>query len=165
MDTQSALTTDVDVTLPTPQVDQLRFLQRISRGDTFFEACEYCEVDRLVVEEWKKDKTFTRRLSLAMEDAADLLEKEARRRAVDGIEKGVYFKGEKCDTEVQYSDSLMMFLLKGRRRSVFGEAIDINADIRHSSIITVLKALPTIRPIIEGEVKKLEAANAADVKG
>jgi hypothetical protein len=135
----------------TPEPGQLRFLERISLGDTVYEACQYCDVDRMVAEQWLEDKTFQRRYKLAQEDAADLLEKEARRRAVDGVEKGVYFKGEKCDTEVQYSDSLMMFLLKGRRRDVFGDKVDVNADIRHTSIIAVLKALPMIRPAILAE--------------
>jgi len=40
------------------------------------------------------------------------LEFEADRRAVDGVEKGVYFQGDKVDTELKYSDQLLMFRLK-----------------------------------------------------
>lgn len=57
----------------------------------------------------------------AEDEAADALELEARRRALEGVEKGVYFKGERVDTEVEYSDSLLQTLLKGRREAVFGD--------------------------------------------
>lgn len=57
----------------------------------------------------------------AMEEAIDKMETEARRRAVDGVEKTIYYQGEVCGYEQVYSDSLLMFLLKGRRRAVFGD--------------------------------------------
>ena len=42
------------------------------------------------------------------------LESAAIQRAVHGTEKGVYYKGEKIDTEIQYSDSLLVKLLEAR---------------------------------------------------
>ncbi len=42
------------------------------------------------------------------------LENAAYQRAVRGVEKGVYYKGEKVDTETQYSDGLLSQLLKAR---------------------------------------------------
>ncbi len=51
----------------------------------------------------------------ALEEAADWLELEALRRAVDGTEEGRYFRGEMIGTITRYSDSLLMFLLKARR--------------------------------------------------
>lgn len=132
-----------DLALPTPE--QATFLERIAHGDTTFEAAKYAKVDRVDIQDWLVDPSFKYRHDLALEDAADQLEAEAVRRARDGFDKGVYFKGEKVDTEVQYSDSLMVFLLKGRRNAVFGDRVDINADIRHTSILTVLHALPAVR--------------------
>ncbi len=41
------------------------------------------------------------------------LEDEAKRRAYDGIEKGIYYQGAKVDTVTEYSDPLLMFLLQG----------------------------------------------------
>ena len=137
-----------ELTLPTPE--QARFLERVSFGDTALEAAKYSQIDRVTVEDWKADPSFMYRLGLALEDAADLLEAEAVRRARDGFEKGVYHKGEKVDTETQYSDSLMVFLLKGRRNAVFGDRVDVNADVRHTSILTVLHALPAVRRALEG---------------
>ena len=57
----------------------------------------------------------------ALEAAADELEMEARRRAVEGVEKGVYYKGDRVDTEVQYSDQLLTTLLKAKRADEFAE--------------------------------------------
>ena len=57
----------------------------------------------------------------ALEAAADELEMEARRRAVEGVEKGVYYQGDRVDTEVQYSDSLLTTLLKAKRADEFAE--------------------------------------------
>jgi hypothetical protein len=57
----------------------------------------------------------------AEEMSSDTLELEARRRAVDGVEKGVYYKGERVDTQIEYSDTLLTTLLKGRRENVFGD--------------------------------------------
>ena len=44
-----------------------------------------------------------------------MLELEARRRAYEGVEKPVFHAGEECDFIRQYSDVLMMFLLKAHR--------------------------------------------------
>lgn len=51
----------------------------------------------------------------AVEAGTDCLEQEARRRAVEGVPKGVYHQGQRVDTEQQYSDGLLQFLLNGRR--------------------------------------------------
>jgi hypothetical protein len=40
------------------------------------------------------------------------LKKEARRRAVDGVDEGVYHLGRLMATEKRFSDNLLMFLLK-----------------------------------------------------
>jgi hypothetical protein len=52
----------------------------------------------------------------AVEDSLQIfkenVEEELRRRAMDGIEKGVYFQGVRRDTEIQYSDSLLTLLVK-----------------------------------------------------
>ena len=68
----------------------------------------------------KQDTAFAALWDDALEEAADWLELEALRRAMDGIEEGRYFRGEMIGTITRYSESLLMFLLKARRPSVFG---------------------------------------------
>jgi hypothetical protein len=53
-------------------------------------------------------------MDITKERTVDVLEAEAIRRAVDGVEKGIYYKGELVATEVQYSDKLLLEALKAR---------------------------------------------------
>ena len=51
----------------------------------------------------------------AIEQAADAVEAEARRRALDGWDEPVFQKGEQVGVIRKYSDRLTEVLLKGRR--------------------------------------------------
>jgi hypothetical protein len=53
------------------------------------------------------------------------LEDEAIRRAVKGVEKPVFYKDKQIGTEIKYSDSLLMFLLKSFDNTRFGDRIDV----------------------------------------
>lgn len=55
----------------------------------------------------------------------DDLEREAVRRAIDGVDEPVFYKGDQVGTVRRYSDSLLQFLLRGRRREVYGERTEI----------------------------------------
>lgn len=57
----------------------------------------------------------------AREDAADALAAEARRRAVEGVEKPVFYKGEQVGSVRQYSDTLLIFLLKAAKPEKYGD--------------------------------------------
>lgn len=70
---------------------------------------------RTVYDHRTRDENFARAWDEALEEACDLLEAEARRRGVEGIDKPVYHEGVKVDTIKQYSDTLLIFLLKGAR--------------------------------------------------
>lgn len=83
-------------------------------GD-MFEACRSVGVSTIFVSQWRKDdKQVDADLSEAERVGSMRLESEAIRRAVHGVEKGVYYKGEKVDTEVVYSDGLLQTVLKAR---------------------------------------------------
>lgn len=69
----------------------------------------------------RDDPDFARAWEEALEGAMDDLEAELLRRALEGTDKPVFFGGKECGTVKSYSDSLGMFLLKGRRRDIFGE--------------------------------------------
>ena len=47
----------------------------------------------------------------ALDRSADALEEEARRRAFEGVDEPMYYKGEQIGTTKKYSDVLIMFLL------------------------------------------------------
>jgi hypothetical protein len=74
------------------------------------------------VKKWRDDNAeFDIACREAEEEAADRLELEARRRALEGIERGVFYQGERVDSQIEYSDTLLTMLLKGRRERVFGD--------------------------------------------
>jgi hypothetical protein len=70
-------------------------------------------VGRATVERaMEEDVDFASTVLDAKERWADVLRKEAYRRAVEGIDKGVYYQGVLTATEKQYSDSLLSSMLK-----------------------------------------------------
>ena len=74
-----------------------------------------------------RNKTFRRRWDDALDQAVDLLDGEARRRAT-GIKRDIYYAGEVVGTENVYSDSLLMFLLKAHRPQLYRD----NVKVEHS---------------------------------
>lgn len=88
-------------------------------------ACVAASVGRSTVySEWMNSASFKELYDQAVEDAADVLEEEARRRAVDGVNKPVFQGGKRVGVICEYSDALLMFLLKGKRPRVFRERMD-----------------------------------------
>ncbi len=79
---------------------------------------------------WREeDVDFALRWRHAEEAGTDLIEDEAYRRAVKGVEKPVYRGGEVVGHVADYSDTMLMFLLKARRPERYGtKAGDTNLD-------------------------------------
>lgn len=63
-------------------------------------------------EEGERGDEYRAEFKLAMQEANDSLEVEARRRAVAGVDKPIYYKGQLVTTLKLYSDNLLMFLMK-----------------------------------------------------
>ena len=74
---------------------------------------------RNLYSERQRNPEFALEWDEAVEFAIDALENEARRRAFEGYEKPVFYKGKLCGSVREYSDSLLMFLLNGLRSSKF----------------------------------------------
>jgi hypothetical protein len=69
---------------------------------------------------WREsDENFARRWDEIVDESTDLLEREAYRRAAVGVEKPVYQGGGKVGTVREFSDTLLIFLLKARRPAVY----------------------------------------------
>lgn len=65
--------------------------------------------------EYHRNKGFAAEWEDAIEAATDSLEKEAIRRARDGVEEPVFYQGEQVGKVKRYSDGLLMFLLRANR--------------------------------------------------
>ncbi len=90
-------------------------------------ACETAEVGRSSHYRWLgEDPAYRGAFELAEEDAADILEAEARRRAVEGVEKPVGgHKGQPGGYVREYSDVLLIFLLKGLRPERYRDRVEL----------------------------------------
>jgi hypothetical protein len=71
------------------------------------------------------DEKFDNEIKRAIEEGYDMLEEEARRRAVDGVEKPVFYRGEEVGSVREYSDTLLKTLLKGYRPKKFNPGIKV----------------------------------------
>lgn len=102
----------------------LRRFTRHKKKNAFLTAYAYCGnvtkaaeiagVERKSHYNWlESDAEYAAAFEEAKQEACDHLEAEARRRAVEGTCKPVFYKGEECGTIREYSDTLLMFLMKG----------------------------------------------------
>lgn len=90
--------------------------------------------------EWlEQDPAYAARFEQTIPAAVDVLEVEARRRALVGIDKPVFYKGKRVATVKDYSDVLLMFLLNGRRPEVFRPRVEHTGKnggpIQHTHVI------------------------------
>ena len=62
-----------------------------------------------------QDSEFSLEWDLAKNESLDELEAVLRRRAIEGVEKPVYYAGKECGVQRSYSDSLGLYILKAHR--------------------------------------------------
>lgn len=94
-----------------------RVLEAYAECGTVTYAARTAGVGRRTIYDWlEHDPDFARDFDEAGEEAVDSLEKEARRRALDGVVEPVGFhQGVAGEYVRRYSDTLLIFLLKGAR--------------------------------------------------
>ena len=94
------------------------------------------------------DDEFRQLWVSALESSLDDLEESLRSRALEGIDKPIFYGGEKVGDVKSYNDNLGMFFLKARRKKVFGEASseseaeqNLDASSVRQRLLTKLEAL------------------------
>ena len=80
----------------------------------------------------ESDPEFAAEWDDAIEEAVELLELEARRRAYDGVDEPVFYRGMECGVVRKYSDNLTMFLLKAHKPEKYRE----RSEVKHSGGVT-----------------------------
>lgn len=99
-----------------------KFLNTYLTTGTIGSAAQACGMTRQTHYNWlKEDPSYRRAFEEAKVMAGDILEEEAFRRAVEGCEVGVYYKGRKVDSYRKMSDALLILLLKGAKPDVYAE--------------------------------------------
>jgi hypothetical protein len=107
---------------------QRAFLAAFVTTGTVVHGARAARVSRAVVYHWRHtDSDFNARFQEAVEDAADALEMEARRRAVDGWQEPVYYRGRVVGTVTKYDDRLLAMLLRARRPEVYGNRVEVKS--------------------------------------
>lgn len=115
------------------------FLQNLAITGNVTVACSHSKVSRKhAYAERNSNADFAQQWEEALDQAADLLEEEARRRAYDGVDEPVYGSGGhgvgtvQVGTVTKYSDTLLIFLLKGVRPDKYRE----RKEVTHSGQVT-----------------------------
>ena len=113
------------------------------------DACIAADIHRSTVYEYLKagPQEWEDRYRIAEEEAADTLENEAYRRAVEGVDEPVFQMGGQVGTRRVYSDALLVRLLQARRPSKFRNNVSAEltgADGGEIKTVTRVIALPAI---------------------
>ena len=90
-------------------------------------ASQVVQISRASHYRWLKNSDYAEEFEQAKADAVDVLEAEARRRAVEGWEEPVgWYKGQAGGTVRRYSDTLLIFLLKGAAPERYRERVEVS---------------------------------------
>ena len=109
---------------------QRAFLAVYGKMGVIKRACKLAGVGRSSHYEWMEaNPKYRRAFEEAQEDAADNLEAEVYRRAVKGVKKPIgWYKGVPGGMVRRYSDTLLIFLLKGARPEKYRDRYDPRLD-------------------------------------
>lgn len=122
--------------LRTPE-KQARFLDALASYGNVTQAAKACGMPRRTLYDWRRDDAaFAEAWEAASAVGADALEDEARRRAFKGTLKPVFQGGEKVGAIREYSDTLLIFLLKGAKPQKYREHVTVRGHVEHSVIPT-----------------------------
>lgn len=77
----------------------------------------------------KSDEVYAQAIADAEEAAFELLEQEARRRAFAGVDEPVFQQGKQVGTVRKYSDTLLIFLMKGARPEKYRDNVNVRSEV------------------------------------
>jgi hypothetical protein len=106
-----------------------RYLSAVGRAGTLTSGCMAAGVTHSTVYGWREhDDDFKLAEQQARNAFADNLEQEAVRRAWTGVKKPVFQQGVKVGEVTEYSDVLLIFMLKGVRPEKYRERVSVAGD-------------------------------------
>jgi hypothetical protein len=95
------------------------FLVAYSESGNVSGSCAQVGIERATEWYWRSDAAFVAAKAYAWQLAAEKLEAEAFRRAHDGVEEPVFQGGAEVGRVRKYSDTLLIFLLKGAKPNTY----------------------------------------------
>ena len=118
------------------------FLAAFAETGNISAASRLSGISRQAHYEWmQSDPDYPALFKAADQVAAEALETEARRRAVQGTARPVFYKGEECGTVQEYSDTLLIFLLKGAMPGKYKDNFSVDANVNVTFEQLLKKAL------------------------
>jgi len=117
---------------------QKAFLAAYAECGNITLAAKMAKIDRTQHYRWLDNPEYAKMFQDAEEQAVEMLEREARRRAIEGLKKKKFDKNGKpvIDPETgeqyvehEYSDSLLIFLLKGARPEKYRDRHEVSANV------------------------------------
>lgn len=103
-----------------PLLEALRCVPIMSR------AARKVGIDRSrVYQVMRADPEFKAAVEQAQADGDDNLETAAFKRAVKGVDKGIWHNGRRVGVERVYSDTLLIALLKGRKKHIYADRTEL----------------------------------------
>ncbi len=145
---------------------KVTFLKHFRRSGNVSDAARLAKVDRTAPYRWEReDPKFKKAWEIAREESIDVLEKEARRRAVTGYLEPVYFQGKKVGAVKKYSDQLLVVLLRAHHPA-FKEKLEVTAKTRNPVHARIEEALAIdidkLTPLQEDALKEVVGALLMD---
>ncbi len=119
----------------------VRFLVEYSKIGNATKAADFAGIGKTTYKRWLTDEPRFRTLfDEARDESADHLEYEAWRRAVRGVDKPVFHQGVEVGVIKEYSDSLLMFLLRGSRPEKYRDRVEhtVKGEIQFKSKAAML---------------------------
>ncbi|HUX02158.1 MAG TPA: hypothetical protein VMY35_14430 [Phycisphaerae bacterium] len=98
---------------------------------------------------WLKDEKYAEAFEAAKEIAGEVLEEEARHRAIEGIQVPVYYKGKIRGYRRCRSDTLLIFLLKGNNPEKFGDRLEATHHVPEPIPVNVNLGAELMRKVLE----------------
>ncbi len=118
-------------------VKQKAFLAAYAALGNLSGAARKVKCNRSAHYKWMHDAAYAEAFAEAHAEACDALRGEARRRAVKGVVKPIYYQGDIVGTVKEYSDTLLIFLMKGAMPEEFRD----NVKIEHDASAELIEAL------------------------
>lgn len=115
------------------------FLKAYSERGTIGRACEDIGITRTTYYRWlEADPEFVAGCKLATAAFGEKLENEAFRRAHDGWDEPVFFRGEMQGHVHKYSDTLLIFLMKGNMPGKYHDKASVELTGREGKPLEIL---------------------------
>lgn len=99
-------------------------------------ACQAAGISRQTAYAHRRtEPQFAKDWDIAIDDAAFTLEDEAWRRARDGVDEPIVHQGMIIGTQKKYSDTLLIFLLKGIKPDKYADKLVVKIDPEQAALL------------------------------